>query len=348
MGFLSPLFLGGLLAAAVPLYVHLLRQHKTVPQQFSSLMFFEKRTQSSIKHRRLKYIALLLLRLAMILLLALMFANPFITRSGAAAAEGKKLLIVAVDNSFSMRAEGRLERAKQEAGNALAGFRAGDTGQVLTFASSVQLLTQPVENLQELQAAVTAIQPGDGRSAYGEIARLLRSLGTPSALPVEAHIISDMQRSSLPSPFSELALNPNTRLVLHPVSEARLANFYVESVNAPRSVFQARKVRIQATIAGAGTPAAEVIASLILGGKSLESRKVSLPPNGRVSVEFFLPDAAYGLNRGEVRIEARDVLPNDDFFPFSLARKEASRVLFVHEARQARGAQYVRTALEAT
>ena len=62
MGFLSPWFLGGLLAAGLPVYVHLLRQYKTVPMPFSSLMFFERRTQSSVKHRRLKYLALLAMR----------------------------------------------------------------------------------------------------------------------------------------------------------------------------------------------------------------------------------------------------------------------------------------------
>ena len=43
-------------------------------------MFLERRTQSSVKHRRLKYLALLAMRLAIIVLLALMFANPFIRR----------------------------------------------------------------------------------------------------------------------------------------------------------------------------------------------------------------------------------------------------------------------------
>ena len=61
--------------------LHLLQQHKNVPLPFSSLMFFERRTQSSIKHRRLKYLLLFALRLALLLLLALAFANPFITRT---------------------------------------------------------------------------------------------------------------------------------------------------------------------------------------------------------------------------------------------------------------------------
>ena len=47
-------------------------------------MFFEPRTQSSIQHRRLRYLLLLSLRMALLVLLALAFANPFVMRPGGA------------------------------------------------------------------------------------------------------------------------------------------------------------------------------------------------------------------------------------------------------------------------
>jgi hypothetical protein len=40
MGFLAPWFLGGLAALGVPVFVHLLRRHVTMPRPVSSLMFF--------------------------------------------------------------------------------------------------------------------------------------------------------------------------------------------------------------------------------------------------------------------------------------------------------------------
>ena len=114
MGFLAPWFLAGAALVGLPLYLHLLQRHQTTPRSFSSLMFFEKRTQSSIKHRRLRYWLLLSLRLALLLLLALAFANPFINRSAASMASDKLMLLV-VDDSFSMRAGTRLADAKQAA-----------------------------------------------------------------------------------------------------------------------------------------------------------------------------------------------------------------------------------------
>src|SRR5277367_6956765 len=103
MGLFAPWFLAaGVLAVGLPVWLHLLRKHRSQPLPFSSLMFFEQRTQSSIKHRRLRYLLLLSLRIALLILLALTFANPFVSRT-AASTGTRKMLIVAVDNSFSLR-----------------------------------------------------------------------------------------------------------------------------------------------------------------------------------------------------------------------------------------------------
>src|SRR5437773_9610145 len=107
MGLLAPWFLAGIAAVGLPIYLHLLRRHATTPRPFSSLMFFEPRTQSSIRHRRLQYLLLLSLRLALLALLALAFANPFINRLVARASSDRLVLLV-VDGSLSMRAGPRL------------------------------------------------------------------------------------------------------------------------------------------------------------------------------------------------------------------------------------------------
>src|SRR6185295_6124725 len=135
VGFLAPWFLAGLAAIGLPVWLHLLKQHKTTPLPFSSLMFFERRTQSSIKHRRLRYLVLFALRTALVILLALAFARPFINSATVASAGGGKLLVLAVDNSFSMRQGDRLERAKTGAVQALSNLRPEDRALALTFGS---------------------------------------------------------------------------------------------------------------------------------------------------------------------------------------------------------------------
>src|SRR5438552_7605145 len=175
MGFLSPWFLGGLVAIGLPLWIHLLRQYRSTPHPFSSLMFFERRVQSSVKHKRLRYLLLLSLRIALLILMALAFANPFVTRAGGAAG-GRKILIVAIDDSFSMRYADHFAKAKQAALDALAALKPGDKGQVLALDSQVHFLTQQIDDPAQLRAAVQSVQPTDTRSSYAELSRALRSV----------------------------------------------------------------------------------------------------------------------------------------------------------------------------
>ncbi len=111
MGLSAPWFLAGLAGLALPVYLHLLKRQTRTPKQVSSLMFYESRTQSSTRHRRLRYFLLLSLRLLLLLLLILAFANPFVNRDTAALASNRLVLLV-IDNSFSMRAGTRLADAK--------------------------------------------------------------------------------------------------------------------------------------------------------------------------------------------------------------------------------------------
>src|ERR1700678_2948030 len=101
MGFFNPWFLLGLAALGLPVYIHLLRRHVTTPLPFSSLMFFERGIQSSTRHQRLRYLLLFSLRAALLLLLVLAFANPFIRRASSSTSD--KLLLIVVDNSFSIQ-----------------------------------------------------------------------------------------------------------------------------------------------------------------------------------------------------------------------------------------------------
>jgi aerotolerance regulator-like protein/VWA domain-containing protein len=348
VGFLAPWFLAGLAAIALPVWLHLLKQHKSTPLPFSSLMFFERRIQSSVKHRRLRYLILFALRTALVAMLALAFARPFVNSTTVASARGGKLLVLAVDNSFSMRQGDRLERAKTEAVRTLANLRPEDRGLVLAFGSQSQLMNEPTGDVANLRAAIRAVPPSDDRSSYAELARALRSLAKTSGLPVEGHLFSDMQKSSLPSNFADLALGEGVRLIPHPVAAQPVANFAVESVLAPRRIYDPKKVRIQATITSYGAPAARKRATLVLNGHEQAVQGVDVPAGGRATAEFIGLEAPYGLNRGEVRIDSSDPFRDDDHYYFSVERSDPHPVLFVHAARDGRDLLYFRTALESS
>src|ERR1700689_3914372 len=215
MGLFAPWFLAALAGLALPLYPHLLKRQTSTPKPVSSLMLFESRTQSSTRHRQLRYFLLLSLRLLLLLLLILAFANPFINRDTAAFSSNRLVLLV-VDNSFSMRAGTRLADAKDAAMSVLAGKGAA-RGQVAAFGSQLRIMTQPVAEQVVLRAAVQAIQPGDGHGNFGELARAIRGIAEQTRTPIEFHLFSDMQRGDLAATFSDMALPDNVKLVTHAI-----------------------------------------------------------------------------------------------------------------------------------
>ncbi|MGH9719696.1 MAG: BatA domain-containing protein [Bryobacteraceae bacterium] len=352
MGFFAPWFLAGALAVGLPIWLHLLRQHKSTPLPFSSLMFFERRTQSSIKHRRLKYLLLLALRIALLILLALAFANPFIQSSSSSVSGESKLLVLAIDNSFSMSQGGRLDRAKQEASQAVGALRPSDRGQALSFASGVSVIGGATPDsgadVASLRASIQTIRPSAARGSFAELARALRSIAASAKIPVEAHVFSDMQKSSWPTNFADTRIGDGVKLVLHPVVNRREPNYTIETVNAPRRVYDPKKVRIQATVAAFGAGQASKKVALVLNGKELASKQVEVAAGGRASVEFLTLDAPYGMSKGEIRLEPADSFAADDRMYFPVERSDPRRILFVHDARNTKDQLYFRTALEAS
>ena len=345
MGFLAPWFLAGLAAVGLPVYIHLLRRHVTTPRPVSSLMFFERGTQSSTRHRKLRYLLLFSLRALLVLLLALVFANPFLRRSSAAASD--RLLVVVVDNSFSMRAGTRLEDAKRGALDVLAKRKPSQRAQVLVLSGELQVLTQPMKDAGALKAAVESIQPGDSRSNFGELGRGMRALTETVHTPVDLHLFSDMQASNMPVNFADMVMPGNVSLVLHPVTKAAVPNWTVESVEAPGQLVDPKRARVLALIAGHQTPAATRTVSLIINGTVALMKKVEVPADGRATVAFESLDVPYGANRCEVRIDAADGFPADDANSFAVKRADPERVLFVHQAGDSRSALYFGSALAA-
>lgn len=349
MGFLAPWFFGGLAALAVPVFVHLLRRHVTTPRPVSSLMFFERGIQSSTRHRRLKYLLLFALRAALLLLVVLAFARPFLHR--AATGTHNHLLVIVLDDSFSMRAGTRFSMAKQQALSLLASKPSDTAAQIIALGGDVQILTQPITDPAQLRAAVESIQAGDGHANFGDLGRTVRSLAETAHQPIDLHLFSGMQRSAMPANFADMVLPAGVSLSLHSVAESTAPpNWTVESVDAPAELSDPkdpRRSHVHAVVAGLNTPAVQKTVSLIVNGKTIASRKIEIPANGRASVDFAPLDVAYGFNRCSVRIDGNDVFLADDATLFAVRRADPERVLFVHAADDNRSVAYFGSAIAA-
>ena len=348
MSFFTPAFFGALVALGLPIYIHLLKRHKTTPTPFSSLMFFERRTQSSVKHRRLQYILLFTLRMLLLFLLILAFAKPYFRSTSIVNAAGNRAVVIALDQSFSMRDANRFATAKAEARKFLDSLRGSDRVQVVTFAATTHVLTDLTQDRTKLRTALDSAEPTDAASSFADLTRQLRVLAQPVHGALEVHLFSDMQKTSMPASFTDLELSPNIQLIPHPAATKGETNYAVEGVIAPRHIYDPKRARIQATIAAYNAPAKRLHVTLYLNGKAAGYRDADVPANGRVAIEFANFEAPYGLTRGEVRIESGDTFPKDDHFFFSTERSDPRPALFVHDSRDTRAFLYFRTALESS
>ena len=347
MGLLSPWFLVGAAAVGLPVWLHLLRKHRSTPQPFSSLMFFERRTQSSIKHRRLRYLVLFALRCLLLLLLALAFAHPYVTRRILPASRTDEVTVLAIDNSLSMLAGDRLNEARQMAKSVVGGLHPGERAEILAFGSRVEAMSEVTDDHTPLNAGIDAIQATGARTSYAELARSLRAISQSLHLPLHVRLYSDMQQTGMPANFNDLRLNADVRLEPQALASKQTPNFTVENVVAPRRVYEGSKQRVLATVAGFGTQKSVRNVSLLLNDRVIETKPVEVPESGRASVEFLSLDVPYGRNKGAVRIDGGDALAGDDTFYFSVERSDPRHALFVHEADDTRALLYFRAALDA-
>ncbi len=344
MGWLAPGFLLGALTIGLPVWLHLLKRNASQPRQFSSLMLFEPQQRSTTRRRRIDHWLLLLLRVAVLLLVAAAFAEPYV-RGHLPGATPERLLVLAVDDSFSMRAGTRLADARREALSVVAAKPRDTQAQVVALGARAEALTEQVQDAAVLESAIRRITATDARGSLVLLASLARTLAAGTHMPIELHLFSDLQATGLPPDFNELRLPPGVTLVLHPVG-AVAPNWTVESVAAPAQVWDPTKTRIVATIAGFATPAATRTVTLLINGRPSGQQSIRVPPSARASVVFAGPEIPYGLVRASVQIDSADALPADDHYDFVIQRSERVHGLFVHQGSDSATGLYFRSALE--
>ncbi len=162
--FLSPLFLIGSAAVAIPIALHLLKREPEARIKFAAVKMLKRAPVEHTARHRLRELLLLALRVASLLLLALAFARPFFVRGGAATASG--IRIVALDTSYSMSAPGRFERAQQLGRDAVTQAAAGELVGVVTFADDATIATAPSADHVLATSTIDQARAGFGATRY--------------------------------------------------------------------------------------------------------------------------------------------------------------------------------------
>ncbi len=140
MSLLTPLFLAGLAAIAIPVLIHLIQRERKRVVEFPSLMFVRRIPYQSVRRRRIRHWPLLLLRALAIALIVAAFARPFFRQSAiaAAAAGGAREVVILLDQSASMGYGDHWDRARDAARTIVRGLGRDDKATLVLFSRNAE------------------------------------------------------------------------------------------------------------------------------------------------------------------------------------------------------------------
>jgi Aerotolerance regulator N-terminal/von Willebrand factor type A domain len=187
MAFLYPAFLIGGLAIAVPIVLHLLRREVAPEVPFTAVRLLQRAPVERADRRRLRDLMLLVARVAALLLLATVFARPYI--QGAAP---PPVRVVAIDRSYSMGAPGVFARALALAREAIDDAPGGERVAVVAFDDRADVLAAP-GRAAEARASLDGLTPGSGATRYGAVFQQALDLAADASGRLV--IVTDLQRA---------------------------------------------------------------------------------------------------------------------------------------------------------
>ncbi len=188
MAFLTPAFLLGILAAAVPIVLHFLRRERLPRVPFSDVRLLRGARVEQTRRQRLRELVLLALRVAALVLLSLAFARPFVADRGGS---GEGATVVLVDTSFSVSAPGQAAEARALAHVAIDAVPTGQSVGVVAFDDAARVVAPLALARAGAHAAVDGLSPRPRATRYRD------GLAAASALigdrPGRVVVVTDLQ-----------------------------------------------------------------------------------------------------------------------------------------------------------
>ncbi len=333
MSFLSPFLLFGLGAIAVPVLVHLIQRERKRVVEFPSLMFVQKIPYQSVRRRRIRHWALLLLRAAAIALIVAAFARPFLPASAAAAlgaTGGSREVVILLDRSASMGYGDRWQRAQAEASRVIDSVGGTDRATLVLFDRNAEENIRATADRGRLQAAVRAATVTAGGTRFSPALKLAESLLAQSTLQrKEAVLISDFQKTGW-SGSDDVRFSEGVTLTPVSVATETVSNLAVPSVTFARSSFSSQeRITVTAGVANKGAaPANNVPVSLEIDGQVIETLPVNVGPNASASLSFSPFTLTEPSVHGVVKA-GNDPMPADNTFDFILTPSQSVSVLVI-------------------
>lgn len=367
MSFLAPGLLLGTLAVSIPLVLHFFYKARYRKQPWAAMSFLRTAIEQTSRRVRFQELILLLLRCAVLLLLAFGLARPSI-RGAFAGGRGEAVDAVFVfDTSGSMTArdgeKSRLDRAKDAAQSVIDNLPANSTVQVIVNSDrAAHLGPQSPGNLDQARQLVAGIKPtamaSDVLPGLGDA---FLSLDRGAGANKEIYLFTDLQKTgwerqsaAVKAKAEEIKQRATLLLVRCGSADRPPRNVAVADITYPGGIpHTGTRMPFTVLVRNTGTePVRGVSVTLELDGKPLEKEGETIAEIGPgqtlpVTLTAKLENAGPRVVTAKIQ---PDDLPADNRLDKIIAVREQVRVLIVdgnpdlRDPKEA-GSHFVRNAL---
>jgi len=249
--------------------------------------------------------------------------------------------VIVLDTSGSMGYGDRFESARAAAGDVIDALGAGDRGQLIAAGRQFEVLGPATGDPSVLRQTLNTVEPGVFRLDYGQLMRSIDAVLRSAELPVVIDLVTDIQQSSLPTRFGELAPRRPAELAIHDVAGGGKAeNWTIDSFGG-----SALTGELEASVRSFAAEAAQKTVRLELNGATVAEQMVDVQAGGRAQARFAPLELKAGSNRVTVSLAPADELAADDRRFLALKRPTPRSVLVVAADQRGRGASFVSSAL---
>jgi len=326
MIFLNPAVLFGLLAASIPVLIHLFNLRKLKKIEFSTLRFLKELQKNKIRKIKLKQWLLLALRIMIILLLVTAFARPTLEgiSIGGTTSAAKTTALFILDDTFSMSVVDQdgsyFNQAKQTIKNILTQFEEGDEAALILVSSQptgINLTT----NLSKLENELSELKISYITNKLNNaLVKAAQVISASENFNKEIYLMTDFQKGKLAAEenLEDLGgiLKENVKMYSFNFSGKEVYNIALSELKVNTSIFEKNKpVSFSVNVNNySNQPADNTIVSLYIDGERSAQQTVNIQPAATQTINMEAPVNAAGYVDVFVEIEEDDVLHDNKRF----------------------------------